>query len=60
MMAGFNSRERTLDDFEAIGCERSSLEASVELRVLCSIQAGLKFKKLWEGGDTTIVEFEAA
>ncbi|EJD39507.1 hypothetical protein AURDEDRAFT_171507 [Auricularia subglabra TFB-10046 SS5] len=46
MMAGFNSRERTLDDFVGMG-DKSRKEA------------GLAFTKLWEGGDMAVVEFEA-
>ncbi|KZW01646.1 S-adenosyl-L-methionine-dependent methyltransferase [Exidia glandulosa HHB12029] len=43
MLSLFNSRERTLDEFIAIGS-----------------RAGLKFARVWDGGDTAIVEFEAA
>ncbi|EJD39491.1 S-adenosyl-L-methionine-dependent methyltransferase [Auricularia subglabra TFB-10046 SS5] len=43
MLAGFNSRERTLDEFIALGAT-----------------AGLRLIKVWEAGDTTIVELKAS
>lgn len=58
MLIGLNSKERTLQEFIDIGCVDISLSPpQCHSHPMCRAQAGLTFVKLWDGGQTALVEF---